>query len=129
MARAETPIFRGDQQVGAEILSDCIGASEYLPQSTTAQYSKRGHLVRVFRRLPLAGESAGRMPAPRVKAALIRNFRNGGHQRLRVGILGLHQDLGGGAEFDELAGAHYGYASGQLSYYRQGVRNEDIGEI
>jgi len=68
LAHAETPIFRGDQQVGAEILSDCTGASEYLPQSTTAQYSKRGHLVRVFRRLPLAGESAGRMPAPRSRS-------------------------------------------------------------
>jgi hypothetical protein len=46
------------------------GLAEHLPQSTTAQYSMLGHLVRVFRWLPLAGESAGKIPAQRSRSWL-----------------------------------------------------------
>ena len=75
------------------------------------------------------GQDARATSELRVKVALGGDFGDGGYEGFRVGILGLRQDFGGGAEFDELAGAHNGNAGGQLSYDGQGMRNEDVGEI
>src|SRR5260370_3897661 len=55
-------------------------------------------------------------------------FRDGGEQFASVGIFWLVEDLFGGADFQELAGAHDGDARGDLRHHGQAVGNENVRE-
>jgi len=58
----------------------------------------------------------------------VRQLGDGGEQFAGVVVFGLLEDLLGGADFDELAGAHDSDARGHLGHDGLAVGNEDIGK-